>query len=118
MRRLFNSVVYGDPHGKRFLRPVVRGAVGGLFWGLAVAAVFVNGSLWPLKPGWPSILAAAAAGVFAAFGTCLLYVSAVRSFLVLQGTDSQEFQGVVSRLRVVVLICWLAAGWLIVRALQ
>ncbi len=117
MKRVFNSLVHGNPQGKRYVRPVIQGAVWGLFLGLAVASVLVNGSLWPLKGGWPSILAAAAAGVFASFGTCLLYVSALRSFVALKGTDAQEFQAVISRLRAVVLVLWLVAGWLLVRGL-
>jgi hypothetical protein len=97
------------------IRPEVRWGLAIPFWVLVVAAIALNGALWPLRGTWPLGLIAAALGLLALVGAGLLVSSSFRSRVLLPGAPSEQLVG---RLPVPVLICAALFAYFLFRALH
>jgi hypothetical protein len=97
------------------VRPAVRWGLAIPFWALIVAAIALNGALWPLNGAWPLALVAAALGLLALVGTGLLVSPSFRTRALLPGAPSEQLVG---RLPVPVLISAVLFAYFLSEALH
>lgn len=115
LKRLSNSLWFGNAEGRPLVRPAVRLCMATVFWALIIAAIAINGVIWPPTGTWPLALVATAMGLVTLVGAGLILLPSLRSRLLLPGTASKELVG---RLPIPVLVCASLFAFLLFQALD